>query len=146
VSLGVEPRTARSVQDVDMVQQDILPHHQPGGSHTRTVPSWNKVLSHLKGATFWIFSEAKRTGDWADIRGSGWRDSCQGTGGSGWRDSCQGIKGVANGPTDDDQLPDGRHTFITGPVLVAAHFKAQVCGRSPAGVVGLNPTKGMDVL
>ena len=30
-------------------------------------------------------------------------------------------------------------------VPVAARSKASVCGRSPAGIVGLNPTGGMDV-
>jgi len=31
------------------------------------------------------------------------------------------------------------------PVPVAARFKAWVCGRSPAEIVGSNPTEGMDV-
>jgi len=31
------------------------------------------------------------------------------------------------------------------PVPVAARSKAQVFGRSPAKIVGLNPTEGMDV-
>jgi len=32
--------------------------------------------------------------------------------------------------------------FIIGPVPVAARSKAYVCGRSPAGIVGSNPTGG----
>ena len=31
------------------------------------------------------------------------------------------------------------------PVPVAARSKAQICGRSPAEIVGSNPTGGMDV-
>ena len=31
------------------------------------------------------------------------------------------------------------------PIPVAARSKAGVCGRSLAGIVGLNPTGGMDV-
>ena len=31
------------------------------------------------------------------------------------------------------------------PVPVAARYKAKVCGRSPAEIVGSNPTGGMDV-
>ena len=31
------------------------------------------------------------------------------------------------------------------PVPVAARSKAYVCGRSPAEIVGSNPTRGMDV-
>ena len=33
-----------------------------------------------------------------------------------------------------------------GPVPVAARSKAQVCGRSPAEIMGSNPTGDMDVL
>jgi hypothetical protein len=33
----------------------------------------------------------------------------------------------------------------TVPVPVAARSKAYVCGHSPAGIVGSNPTGGMDV-
>ena len=36
-------------------------------------------------------------------------------------------------------------TFGVGPVPVAARSKALVCGRSPAEIVGSNPTGGMDV-
>jgi len=35
---------------------------------------------------------------------------------------------------------------IYKPVSVAARSKTKVCGRSPAGIVGSNPTGGMDVL
>ena len=38
-------------------------------------------------------------------------------------------------------LPD----IITVPVPVAARSKAQVFGRSPAEIMGSNPTGGMDV-
>jgi hypothetical protein len=39
---------------------------------------------------------------------------------------------------------------IKGPysartILVAAHFRASVCGRALAGIVGSNPTGSMDV-
>jgi len=37
-----------------------------------------------------------------------------------------------------------RYTYRS-PVPVAARSKAWVCGRSPAEVVGSNPTGGMDV-
>ena len=38
------------------------------------------------------------------------------------------------------------HIILMGwPVPVAARSKAWVCGRSPAGIVGSNPTGGMDV-
>ena len=39
----------------------------------------------------------------------------------------------------------GRKAEVVVPVLVAARSKAWVCGRSPAGIVGSNPTGGMDV-
>jgi len=35
--------------------------------------------------------------------------------------------------------------YIYMPVPVAARSKTQVCGRSPAEIVGSNPTGGMDV-
>jgi len=35
--------------------------------------------------------------------------------------------------------------YISLPVPVAARSKAWVCGLSPAGIVGSNPTEGMDV-
>jgi hypothetical protein len=34
---------------------------------------------------------------------------------------------------------------ISVPIPVAAQFKAWVCGRSLAGIVGSNPAGGMDV-
>ena len=34
---------------------------------------------------------------------------------------------------------------VMSPVPVAARSKALVCGRSPAEIVGSNPTEGMDV-
>ena len=34
---------------------------------------------------------------------------------------------------------------LLGPVPVAARSKALVCGRSPAEILGSNPTGGMDV-
>jgi hypothetical protein len=34
---------------------------------------------------------------------------------------------------------------VVVPVLMAARSKAYVCGRSPAVIVGLNPTGGTDV-
>jgi hypothetical protein len=34
---------------------------------------------------------------------------------------------------------------VSMPIPVAARFKVQVCGRSPAEIVGSNPTGGMDV-
>ena len=37
------------------------------------------------------------------------------------------------------------NTTTTAPVPVAARSKAQVFGRSPAEIVGSNPTGGMDV-
>ena len=37
------------------------------------------------------------------------------------------------------------HMFDAVPVPVAARSKALVCGRSPAEIVGSNPTGGMDV-
>ena len=35
------------------------------------------------------------------------------------------------------------HEFV--PIPVATRSKALACGRSPAGIVGSNPTGGMDV-
>jgi hypothetical protein len=35
--------------------------------------------------------------------------------------------------------------YKTWPVPVAAQSKVLVCGRSPAEIMGLNPTRGMDV-
>jgi len=37
------------------------------------------------------------------------------------------------------------YLFDKVPVPMAAQSKAQVCGRSPAEIVGPNPTGGMDV-
>ena len=36
-------------------------------------------------------------------------------------------------------------TTLTMPVPVAVRSKAQVYGRSPAEIVGSNPTQGMDI-
>ena len=38
-----------------------------------------------------------------------------------------------------------RKSMIYVPIPVAAWSKAWVCGRSPAEIVGSNPTGGMDV-
>jgi hypothetical protein len=35
--------------------------------------------------------------------------------------------------------------ILSGPILVAARSKAQVCGRLVAGIAGSNPAEGMDV-
>ena len=42
-----------------------------------------------------------------------------------------------------DLIPGGKHSCR--PIAVAARYKASVCGRSLAGIVGSNSTGGMDV-
>jgi len=49
-----------------------------------------------------------------------------------------------------NRLPQPLPSLITGlkcltPIPVAARSKAQVCGRSPAEIVGSNPTGGIDI-
>ena len=41
--------------------------------------------------------------------------------------------------------PKKAQLFHKTPFPVAARCKASVCGRSPAEIVGSNPTQGMDV-
>jgi hypothetical protein len=53
-------------------------------------------------------------------------------------------------PAVDPSRIDHRNIFYVvisaeGPIPVAARSKAWVCGRSLAGVAGLNPARGMDV-
>ena len=43
-----------------------------------------------------------------------------------------------NETTNNDELS-------TSPVPLAARSKAWICGRSPAEIVGSNPTRGVDV-
>ena len=40
---------------------------------------------------------------------------------------------------------NSRLIAVTLPVPVAARYKAWVFGRSPAEIVGSNPTRGMDI-
>ena len=42
-------------------------------------------------------------------------------------------------------LPDPELVNIPAPVSVAARSKLWVCGRSPAEIVGSNPTEGIEV-
>jgi hypothetical protein len=122
------------VQDVklavDMLQQAILSsYHQNCPARValspRTVPQWNKELSHLKASTRWLFIHAKRTGDWESYKTAltCYNKEIRKAKRSSWRDYCWGIADVSDrarlmrimvsqsaNRVESIKLPDGRYT------------------------------------
>jgi hypothetical protein len=62
----------------------------------RTVPWWNKQLSHTKASTRWLFNQAKRTGDWESYKMAltSYSKEFRKAKRSFWREYCQGIEDV----------------------------------------------------